>query len=200
MPRQTSFLPLLMLLALLAACGRSTPTNYYLLESGLSPVQSGSLPSKSLRVARVNVPEYLDRNGIVSRVHGQTRLIVAQFHVWAEPLSQGVGRVTREVLTPPLLAAGVNVLPGGGDAAGEYALLLDVQRLDGNFEDKAVLEARWALRDHNDTILGQGIYAGEEMVRGRTYDALAGAESFLVRRMAEYLAQTLPPLMMDNKP
>lgn len=191
---------MLMLLALLAACGRSTPTNYYLLESGLSPAQSASLPSKSLRVARVNVPEYLDRTGIVSRVQGQTQLIVAQFHVWAEPLNQGVGRVTREVLTPPLLAAGVNVLPGSGDAAGQYTLLLDVQRLDGNFEDKAVLEARWALRDHNDHILGQGIYAGEEMVQGRTYDALTGAESFLVRRMAEYLAQTLPPLMMDSKP
>ena len=87
------------LLTLLTACGRSTPTNYYLLESSLGPVQADGLPAKSLRVAQVSVPEYLDRSGIVSRVDGQTQLIVAQFHAWAEPVSNGVRRVTQEVLT-----------------------------------------------------------------------------------------------------
>ena len=166
------------LLTLLTACGRSTPTNYYLLESSLGPVQADGLPAKSLRVAQVSVPEYLDRSGIVSRV---------------------VRRVTQEVLTPPLLAGGINVLPSGDESSGDFTLLLDVQRLDGNFDDKAVLETRWTLRDRDNAILGRGIYASEEMVRGKTYDLLVGAESRLVRRMADYLAEKLPPLMRGKK-
>lgn len=183
------------LLGLLAGCGRSTPSNYYLLESGQPPFEADSLPSRSLRVAQVNVPEYLDRNGIVSRVQGESKVIVAEFHLWAEPLSQGVRRVTRELLTPPLLAAGVLVLPEGDETRGDYTLLLDVQRLDANFDAKAVLEARWTLMGAGDAILDRGIYAAEEMVHGKTYTLLVSAESRLLRRMAQHLSQKLQPLI-----
>lgn len=188
------------LLTLLTACGRSAPTSYYLLENSPKAVQADALPAKSLRVGQVNVPEYLDRNGIVSRVNGKSRLIIAEFHAWAEPLSHGVRRVIQETLTPPLLAGGVNVLPSGDEESGDFTLLVEVQRLDGNFNDKAVLEARWSLRNRDDAILGRGIYAAEEAVRGKSYDVLVNAESSLVRRMAQYLSEKLPPLMAGKKP
>ncbi len=187
------------LLTMLTACGRSAPTRYYLLESALGPVQADGLPAKSLRVAQVNVPEYLDRSGIVRRVDGKSRLIIAEFHAWAEPLSHGIRRVFQETLTPPLLAGGVSVLPSGDEDSGDFTLLLDIQRLDGNFDEKAVLEAHWSLRNRDETILGRGIYAAEEMVRGKSYDVLVNAESSLVRRMAQYLSEKLPPLMAGKK-
>ena len=194
MQRHAFFLTLV-LLGLLSACGRSAPTAFYLLESSLAPATADSLPATRLRVAQVTVPEYLDRNGIVSRVDGKTQLVVAQFHSWAEPVRQGVRRVTQEVLTPPLLAAGVTVLAPGDDSRSEYTLVLDVQRLDGNFHAQAVLEARWSLRDRDDKVLAQGIYADTEQVRGASYDDLTAAESVLVRRMGEHLAQRLPSHM-----
>ena len=184
----------LALTVLLAACGRSTPTNYYLLESRLTPVSADSLPSKSLRVAPVNVPEYLDRDGIVSRVGESTQLIVAQFHSWGEPLSHGVRRVTREVLTRPMLQSGVNVLPAGDESTADYVLYLDIQRLDGNFDQKAVLDVRWTLRNKFNEVLARGIVVDEETVAGKGYDVLTAAESRLVQRMAEHLAQRLPGL------
>ena len=184
----------LALTVLLAACGRSTPTNYYLLESRLTPVSADSLPSKSLRVAPVNVPEYLDCDGIVSRVGESTQLIVAQFHSWGEPLSHGVRRVTREVLTRPMLQSGVNVLPAGDESTADYVLYLDIQRLDGNFDQKAVLDVRWTLRNKFNEVLARGIVVDEETVAGKGYDVLTAAESRLVQRMAEHLAQRLPGL------
>lgn len=72
MQRQALFI-FLALTVLLAACARSTPTNFYLLESRLTPVSTDSLPAKSLRVAAVSVPEYLEREGIVSRVGESTQ-------------------------------------------------------------------------------------------------------------------------------
>ena len=184
----------LALLVLLCGCGRSTPTRYYLLESALGPVKADSLPSKTLRVAQVTVPDYLDRNSIVSRVNGQTELIVSQFHAWAEPVGHGVRRVVQEVLTAPMLAAGFNVLASGDDTRADYGLLVDVQRLDGNFDANAVLEARWTLKNRHDDVLARGIYADAEPVNGKTYDALTAAESTMVRRMAEHLATRLPTL------
>ena len=194
MQRRTLY-TFLALTVLLAACGRSTPTNYYLLESRLTPVSADSLPTKSLRVAPVNVPEYLDRDGIVSRVGESTQLIVAQFHSWGEPLSHGVRRVTREVLTRPMLQSGVNILPAGDESTADYVLYLDIQRLDGNFDQKAVLDVRWTLRNKFNDVLARGIVVDEEAVTGKGYDELTAAESRLVQRMAEHLAQRLPGLM-----
>ena len=183
---------LMAFVVLMAACSRSTPTNYYLLESRLTPVSAESLPGKSLRVAPVTVPEYLDRDGIVSRVGESTQLVVAQFHSWAEPLSHGVRRVTREVLTRPMLDNGINVLPAGDESTADYVLYLDVQRLDGNFDQQAVLDVRWTLRSKYNDVLARGIYVDEEDVAGKSYDILTAAESRMVQRMAEHLTQRLP--------
>ena len=195
MPRILTLIALFLCLAALAGCGRSTPTNYYLLESGMPPLTADDLPPATLRVAMVEVPSYLNRNNIVSRVAGETRLILAEFHLWAEPVSNGVRRVVEETLTPPLLEAGVTVLPTGTANGGDYVLLLDVQRLDGNFNEKAVLESRWTLLDKKDAPLAEGIFAAEEMVEGSDYNMLVAAESRLVRRMGDYLAERLPPLL-----
>ncbi len=165
----------------LAACGRSTPTNYYMLESSTSPARADDLPRKSLRVAQVEVAGYLNRNNIVSRVKGQSRLILAEFHLWAEPVGSGVRRVVEEILTPALRQDGVNVLPGSSESGSDYLLLLDVQRLDGNFNDMAVLECKWALLDKNDKPIERGIFSAEEMVGGADYNVLVNTESRLVR-------------------
>lgn len=189
------FIMLGLCLGPLLGCGRSTPTNYYLLESGIQPIQADSLPPASLRVAMAEMPSYLNRNNIVSRVPGETRLILAEFHLWAEPVSNGVRRVVERSLTPALLDAGITVLPGGTASGGDYVLLLDVQRLDGNFNEKAILESRWSLLDKNDTPLANGIFSAEEDVQGSDYNILVKAESKLVRRLGDHLAKRLLPLL-----
>lgn len=193
--RKTIIPCLLALIFCLSACGRSTPTNFYLLESGLGPLQASKLPATTLRVAQVEAPSYLNRNNIVSRVNGETKLILAEFHLWAEPVTNGVRRVVEEVLTRPLLENGITVLPSGTDSGGDYVLLLDLQRLDGNFNEKAVLECRWTLLNSDEKALDRGIFSAEEQVNGADYNLLVGAESKLVRDLGSYLAKTLPPLM-----
>lgn len=183
---------ILFFLVCLCSCGRSTPTRYYLLESRLGPMRVDNLPAKSLRVAQVEVPAYLNRNNIVSRVQGQTELILAEFHLWAEPVSNGVRRVVEEVLTKPMLEQGINVLPSGTEEKGDFVLLIDMQRLDGNFNEKAVLESRWTLLDGNEQPVGRGIFAAEEMVPGADYDILVNSEGSLVRKFGQYLSKQLP--------
>lgn len=179
----------------LAACGRSTPTSYYMLESGAEPVQAEGMPSKTLRVAQVEAPAYLNRNNIVSRVQNQSKLILAEFHLWAEPVGSGTRRVIEDSLIAPMLAKGVSVLPAGTEERGDYVLLIDLQRLDGNFNEKAVLESYWTLLGANGKLLARGIYGTEETVPGADYNVLVKAESTLINRFGKYLAQKLPLYM-----
>ena len=115
----TIFLALLTLL--LTACGRSAPTHFYLLDSGQPPLTADSLPAASLSIAPVSVPDYLDRNGLVRRSDGQTRLEVSELDIWAEPLGQGARRVLGEVLAARLLPRGIDVITGG-DRQGDMEL------------------------------------------------------------------------------
>lgn len=185
-------LPALVCVLALCACARSAPTNYYILESDATPARADNLPEKTLRVAQVETASYLNRNNIVSRVKGRTQLILAEFHLWAEPVAAGVRRVVEETLFQPLLDAGVTTLPPGTASGGDYVLLLDVQRLDGNFNDKAVLECRWSLLDRDEKTIESGVYAAEEQVPGADYDILTATESKLVREMGAALAAVLP--------
>lgn len=183
---------------LFSACGRSSPTNYYLLESPTESISVDSMPKKSLRVAQVEIPGYLNRNDIVSRVQGQTRLILAEFHLWAEPVNNGVRRVVEEVLTPALLAEGITVLPGSSESSSDYTLLIDIQRFDGNFNEKAVLQSKWTLLNQNDAPVQRGIYTAEEQVNGADYNILVNIESKLVHEFGKHLAERIP-LLMRNK-
>lgn len=190
------FLIFLFLLSavLSVGCGRSAPTRYYLLESGVTPANLDSMPTKTLRVAQVETPGYLNRNNIVSRVNGESQLILAEFHLWAEPVGAGFRRVIEETIIEPLYKSGIAVLPSATENRGDYTLLIDVQRLDGNFNEKAVLESWWTLLDRNDNTVERGLYAAEEMVHGANYNVLAAAESRLVSGFGKYLAGRLPGL------
>lgn len=183
----------------LVGCGRSTPTNYYLLESGIEAMQVESLPKRTLRVAQVQTPGYLQRNNIVSRVQGQNKLILAEFHLWAEPLNNGVRRVIEETLLEPLVGNGINVLPPATEERGDFTLLLDVQRFDGNFQEKAALESWWTLVNRDDKPIARGMYTATEKVNGTTYDELVKVQSDLLRNFGLYLAKKLPPHITGRK-
>lgn len=179
----------------LTACGRSTPTNYYLLESGIQAMQVEETPTRTLRVAQVSIPGYLQRNNIVSRVAGQSKLILADFHLWAEPVNNGVRRVVEETLLEPLHGHGIQLLPPATEERGDFTLLLDVQRLDGNFDENAVLECWWTLVNRDDRAVARGLYSAAELVRGADYNVLVQTESALVRGLGKYLAEQLPAKM-----
>ena len=180
---------------LLYGCGRSMPTNYYLLESSLGAIQVDRMPKKTLRVAQVEIPSYLNRNNIVSRVKGESSLILAEFHLWAEPVSAGIRRVMEETLLQPALDANINVLPSGTASGGDYILLLDVQRFDGNFNAPAVLECRWTVLDREERPIQSGLYSSEAMVQGADYNILVQTESRLLREMGEKLGALIPNII-----
>ncbi len=191
---------LCLVLALFAlGCVKSAPTSYYLLDSGQPPPQTGTLPDKMLRLGAVGLPEYLDRRDMVLRHDQSSQLEVAGLHQWAEPLDKGVHRVLREVLTPRLAFGGYTLLSDSD--AGEHTpiLLVDILRLDGDFNANSSLSARWQLRDRLGVVLAQGLFSAEQP-SGPDFASLARSQSLLVQRLGDYLANQLAAALKIRSP
>ncbi|WP_251360207.1 membrane integrity-associated transporter subunit PqiC [Kangiella sp. TOML190] len=80
------------LLILLSACSSSPPAmNYYLLDS--TPVAIDPSPGQTLiKLSDVSVPNYLDQTNLVMR-DANHKLIVANYHSWADDMSNTIRRV-----------------------------------------------------------------------------------------------------------
>lgn len=180
-------------------CVKSAPTSYYLLDSGQPLPQTGALPDKMLRLGAVGLPEYLDRRDIVLRHAQGSRLDVAGLHQWAEPLDKGVHRVLREVLSPRLAFGGYCLLPDND--VGEHApiVIVDILRLDGDFNAQSSLTARWQLRDRLGAILAQGVFSAEQP-SGPDFASLAESQGILVQRLGEHLATQLAEALHIRAP
>lgn len=195
----TGALPLLLLLALLSlGCARSPSTSWYLLSGGApeaphsatavaTPKGAGPL---TVQLRRVDIPGYLDRAGIVTREAGDVQIKVAEFHSWAEPLSTGMQRALSAALLPLLAQGDVLLQALDDDSRGPLQAFVQVQRLDGSMGGQAQLEARWSLRTQQDVTLARGAFVDSEPA-GTDYASLVRAQSALVRRLAESMAQPM---------
>lgn len=128
------FLPLL-----LAGCGTTPASKFYLLSAGTSPFPSGSSPS--LGVGPIEIPEYLNRNALVYNREGN-RLHIANFERWAEPLDSSIGRVIRINLASLLDTQNVQSYPWSKSDQPEYGVEVTVLNLDAN-DVRARLIAEW---------------------------------------------------------
>lgn len=128
---------------LLAACGSTPQSTYYL----LSPMAGNSPGSTepSLVVGPVTTPEYLQRNNLVLH-NGQHQLTIEQYARWAEPLDRGMNRIIAVNLAQLLNTQAVHSFPlqRGGEAT--YGVELNVAQLSVK-SGQARLVTHWILTD-----------------------------------------------------
>ncbi len=175
-------------LACLAACGgRSPQPKYYMLDEAksASAPETGA-PGVILR--RVSLPSYLDRDALVLRDPGAARLTVAEYHLWAEPLTKSVPRLLEESMRAAVQEKGLSLL--WPDASDEALLLVDTTllRLDGNPGTKVELAARWRVLDKKEKLLAQGVFE-KEYPAGENYEQMVQAMSRLVDDCGRELAR-----------
>ena len=200
----------------LCACGRSTPTNYYVLESTAPDMASGPLPSTSLRVAPVTVPQYADKTSLVRQgvaqqgsnsgpnqgpnagaSHGAAvSITLDDTQQWAESLPEGIRRVVQAELAEPLRQKKVHVLANADESDSDYTLFIHVERLDSvanAAQHTARLAAQWRC-EKDRRVLAQGVFSDSESMQNDAPQTLVQAQSALVRRMAAWILGQLPKL------
>src|SRR5579864_4175226 len=107
--------------------------------AGLSPSSS-----PTIGLGPIKLPEYLDRDEVVTRV-GPNRLELSNQDRWAEPLDNNFKQVIAQDLTQSLGTHSITFYPWPGTTRVDYQVRIDVYRFETDPATKANLVAHWQL-------------------------------------------------------
>ena len=174
---------------LLTACSwRSPDSSFYVMESsGLQPI-SGKKTSVS--VARVKVPDMLDRPQIIVSDKESTQIQVLEFERWGETYPDMLqGTITNDLIAY-LPNAYVKRTYFDGEETS-YSVNVEINRLQAYRGDKVLLSAWWNIKDGrgNVVIKKQGAYGAK--VHGDDTQDLVNAQAEAVHQMSRDIADGL---------
>ncbi|MHC4477807.1 MAG: PqiC family protein [Planctomycetota bacterium] len=183
-------------LIVLGGCaGTSPPANFYVLsplpDSAAGTQPAGDESSIAIGIGPVNLPDYLDRSQIVTRV-SPNALKVAAFDRWAEPLKSSFPRVLMENLAILLKTDQVTVYPWRKAIPVTYQVVVDVVRFDASPGENAVLVARWSLFSRG----GDKLHVMKKSTFTKTtgsnnYEAMVSAQSQTIIEFSREIAAAI---------
>lgn len=176
----------LLLLGLLAGCGSSPPINYYVLSAHKGTAPAGKTPS--LGVGPIAIPEYLNRDNLVTNRQGNT-LVVAASDRWAEPLADGVQRVLAVNLAGLLNTQSIRLYPWHQQQALDYGIRVNLLSLDAG-AGEATLAAEWVVYrpENKEVVVRRLSRLREPLVNGATEsEQIAATYSALLFKLSELI-------------
>ncbi|MHC4712865.1 MAG: PqiC family protein [Planctomycetota bacterium] len=191
--------PLLALLALLlAGCGSTAPSRFYVLEP---MVENGDAPSaqlateSSVGIGPVTLPEYLDRPQMVTRAGGN-RLELAEFDRWAEPLTTDFTRVLADNISTLLSTERIVLFPWPASVNVDYKVRVDVKRFEADAAGTVTLDARWTVSAGKGT---ETIHRSrlKQPVGEDGYGAVAAAQSKALAELSLEIARAIAKTAAD---
>ena len=192
------------LCALAAAwAGCATPRSAFYTLSPAAGAGGGAAPSPSaplpVRVGPVSVPEIVDRPQIVSRT-GPNRISIDEFHRWASPLRDDIGRVVALDLASLLGDALVTATPHPEAGEPGYRVRIDVMAFESEPGKASALDAAWTVQPREgDGRPRSGRSTVREEVRGPEYSDLAAAHSRALGRMSADIADAIRAMERETK-
>ncbi len=184
---------------ILGACAETRPPEFYTLSSlrgsGGGLVPGGAGPS--IGIGPISLPQYVDRPQIVTR-SSPNRLALAEFHKWAEPLSDIFARVLADNLGILMATDQIVVLPRRRNLPIDYQIEVDVTQFDTDIDGKTRLVARW-------TLFGKGgreaLLTGESSISNTAanpadYESIVAAMSRAVEALSREVADTIRAAMV----
>lgn len=175
-------------LVLALGCAGSVPaTTRYLLPAEVPEGTARLSPPREVGLGRVVVAPYLQEEGLVVETEAH-QVRHARFHVWAEPLEDGLRRFLRIEISRAL---GVDLaVDPAGQASWQRVVDVSVDRLHGTLTGQAVLTARWRITSAGEEPRDFRFSATLPLER-EGYAGLVDAEIALARRLAGEIADSL---------
>jgi len=181
-------------------CGTSQPSHFYLLRAvsaaSVSDLSETKPSSLSFGLGPVTLPKYLDRPQIVTKTSAH-EVELAEFHKWAEPLSENVSHVLAENLSALLSTERIEEYPWRSSISVDYQIVVDVLQFDGTKGGESVLVARWSLVGEDEqTIVTTKKTSFTQHPTSQEYEALVEAMSQNLMDLSREIAlaiKALPP-------
>jgi uncharacterized lipoprotein YmbA len=170
---------------MLAGCGVTQPSKFYLLTSVEgSDTAAMTTPGPALGLGPVSFPPYLDRPEIVHR-SGNNELHFAGSHRWAEPLKTSFTRSLAENLSILLPTNRVTLYPWQRSTMYDYQIILDVTRFDADASGTVILSANWEIvQADGKTVSNRQKATYSEPAGSMDYSAIVAAQSRAVGRLS----------------
>ncbi|MDH3771866.1 MAG: PqiC family protein [Nitrospirota bacterium] len=179
----------------LLGCGTSQPSHFYLLQAlppdSTSDISERKSSSLSLGLGPLTLPHYLNRPKIVTQT-GVHEVELAQFHKWAEPLSENMSNVMAENLSALLSTDRVVQFPWRRSVSIDYQLVMNVIQCDGMKNEEVILKVRWTLiREDGETLLEYKTSHITEPVAGPDYEDFVQAMSRALASFSQEIAEAI---------
>ena len=187
-----------LLLMTFMACASNAPSRFYVLSSltgtGGEPETASDKRQVTIGVRPVELPAYLDRQQIVTRVNAN-ELHLAGFDEWAEPLGDNFTRVLIENLSVLLSKDLFTIFPFRDSESIDYQVEVEVIRFDGRLGGDASLMTRWSIfgKDDKKLLLARNS-SFKEATAGPGYEALVAAQSRTVEALSRDIAGAIKGL------
>ena len=180
---------------LLSGCGTTKPSRFYTLSPLSEPEATAPVAAQAeygtIGVGPVNLPQYLDRPQIVTRI-SPNRFEFAEFDRWGGALKDDFTRTLAENLAHLIPAERVARHPWRRATAIDYQIPVEVIRFDGAPGKKVILNVEWQiLSNDGDTQLLSKRSIFKETVAGTSYDDMVAAQSRAVAGLAQEIADAL---------
>ena len=178
-------------LPLVGACGRSKPARFYT----LSPLYAAPASPEAFRAIQLGVsidefPEYLDRPQMVGRAGG-SRLDIAEFDRWAEPLEGAFARTLCEDLRSRLGHENVALFPWRDSDRLTHRVSVEVVRLVGSVGGDVELVVRWSVAADGKAPVDIRRSVIKQTCDTADFDGLVAAMSAATAKLADEIAAVL---------
>lgn len=182
---------------------RPDPSKFFVLApvgAAANPIAPAGLTASSsptIGIGPIKLPEYLDRDEVVTRV-GPNRLELSDQDRWAEPLDNNFKQVVAQDLTQLLGTHSVTFYPWRGTTRVDYQVRIDVYRFETDPGAKAQLVAHWQVLDGS----GKLLYANDSNLseQAQPGESIAAALSRTVNGLARQIASAIQSLPRRRQP
>lgn len=201
-PRMPTLLaPMLAIfLLLLAGCGTTQPSRFYLLTPVQSETASTELVTVRLGIGPIEFPEYLQRSQIVSRQGDGNELFIDDGNRWGESLAANFARVLAENISSRLGTEQLVSFPWPRGTSLDYQIPIEIQRFEADENQQVRLDVRWNILNADG-----GVRVGPRRQRititsqAADYLSLVRAQSEAVARLGASVADEIRELERSRR-
>lgn len=183
----------------LAGCGTSPPSKFYVLNAVKAQDVSGQILSPphalALGVGPITIPDYLDRPQIVTHT-AQNELSFSEFDRWSGSLGEDIERVLIENLSGLLAAEAVAVVTWQRRTTGGYRVGIEVNRFEAVPGRSVLLKATWGVSsyDGSKVFLAQA-FSINQPLSGKEYSAIVAGMSQALGALSQEIATSVKSLI-----
>lgn len=177
------------ILSLLLLAGCSAKSSFYQLQPKVKESTKTSRQHKGavIGIAEVEIPEYLDKPEMVTRLSAG-RLSIHQEERWAGSFPENLQTVLKQNLAAMLPGDTFLSYPWEEPVSDNYRIYVTIDRFDGDRAGLVTLEGRWSLVDRNASRVLYAEQIHDRLQGGTSLDAIVDTQSRLLYRLSRRIA------------